>query len=155
MRKSKVGFVPSNDIDSRLFLLEDKPYLEFLLSIAVGSQLADVFLHLLPEAFAHPHASSIHIGLWTLVGLFVFFLIEQVFPEDQRDDDDNDDQTFTEDRSDAVKILSTRPSLIVELQKNNAAIVRRQNPIKVMRLEIALRFVVRFLLFLLDRQLAT
>ena len=152
MRKSKVGFVPSNGIDSRLFLLEDKPYLEFLLSIAVGSQLADVFLHLLPEAFAHPHASSIHIGLWTLVGLFVFFLIEQVFPEDQRDEDD--DQTFTEDRSDAVKTLSTRPSLIVELQKNNAAIVRRQNPIKVMRLEIALRFVVRFLLFLLDRQRA-
>lgn len=53
--------------------------------MAVGSQLADVFLHLLPEAFAHPHASSINIGLWTLIGLFVFFLIEQIFPDDGDD----------------------------------------------------------------------
>ena len=51
----------------------------------MGSQLADVFLHLLPEAFAHPEASSINIGLWTLIGLFVFFIIEQIFPEDQND----------------------------------------------------------------------
>jgi hypothetical protein len=57
--------------------------LELLLSVAVGSQLADVFLHLLPEAFAHPHASSIHIGLWTLIGFFLFFLIEQIFPDDE------------------------------------------------------------------------
>jgi len=59
--------------------------LEILLSVAVGSQLADVFLHLLPEAFAHPHASSTYIGLWTLIGLFLFFLIEQIFPEDHHD----------------------------------------------------------------------
>lgn len=125
-------------MDRRLFLLEDKPYLELLLSIAVGSQLADVFLHLLPEAFAHPHASSIHIGLWTLVGLFVFFLIEQVFPEDQRDDDD---QTFNEDRSDVVMalFLSKRLSLIIGFQTSNAALVRRQNSIKVRRLETALK----------------
>lgn len=53
-----------------------------LLSIAVGSQLADVFLHLLPEAFSHPHASSLYIGLWTLIGLFIFFIIEQIFSEE-------------------------------------------------------------------------
>ncbi|UJR24096.1 hypothetical protein I4U23_027063 [Adineta vaga] len=64
---------------------KDKPYLEILLSIAVGSQLADVFLHLLPEAFSHPHASSIQIGLWTLIGLLLFFLIEQIFPENQNE----------------------------------------------------------------------
>jgi hypothetical protein len=63
--------------------------LEILLSVAVGSQLADVFLHLLPEAFAHPHASSIYIGLWTLIGLFLFFIIEQIFPENQNEDSDN------------------------------------------------------------------
>ena len=63
--------------------IEDKPYLELLLSVAVGSQLADVFLHLLPEAFAHENASSFSIGLWTLFGLFVFFLIEQIFPDDE------------------------------------------------------------------------
>ncbi len=59
--------------------------MELLLSVAVGSQLGDVFLHLLPEAFSHPDASSIHIGLWTLIGLFVFFIIEQIFPDDQQD----------------------------------------------------------------------
>ncbi len=63
--------------------------MEILLSVAVGSQLADVFLHLLPEAFAHPHASSIYIGLWTLIGLFLFFIIEQIFPENQNEDSDN------------------------------------------------------------------
>ncbi|CAF3237543.1 unnamed protein product, partial [Rotaria sp. Silwood2] len=61
---------------------KDKPYLEILLSVAVGSQLADVFLHLLPEAFSHPHASSTYIGLWTLIGLFLFFIIEQIFSQD-------------------------------------------------------------------------
>lgn len=55
------------------------------MSVAVGSQLADVFLHLLPEAFAHPNASAMQIGLWTLIGLFLFFLIEQIFPDDQND----------------------------------------------------------------------
>ena len=59
--------------------------MEILLSVAVGSQLADVFLHLLPEAFSHPNASAIQIGLWTLIGLFLFFLIEQIFPDDQND----------------------------------------------------------------------
>ncbi len=58
--------------------------MELLLSVAVGSQLADVFLHLLPEAFNHSEASTINIGLWTLIGLFVFFIIEQIFPEDEQ-----------------------------------------------------------------------
>jgi hypothetical protein len=29
--------------------------IKLILSVALGSQLANVFLHLLPEAFAHPH----------------------------------------------------------------------------------------------------
>ena len=63
--------------------------MEISLSVAVGSQLADVFLHLLPEAFAHPQASSTYIGLWTLFGLFLFFIIEQIFPEDHQEDSKN------------------------------------------------------------------
>jgi len=59
--------------------------IKIILSVALGSQLANVFLHLLPEAFAHPHASSTYIGLWTLIGLFLFFLIEQIFPEDHHE----------------------------------------------------------------------
>ncbi len=68
-----------------MFLKEDKPYLELLLSVAVGSQLGDVFLHLLPEAFNNPKCSSIQIGLWTLIGLFIFFIIEQIFPDNQQE----------------------------------------------------------------------
>lgn len=64
---------------------ENKPYLELLLSVSVGTQLGDVFLHLLPEAFSHPEASTINIGLWTLIGLFLFFIIEKIFPENQQD----------------------------------------------------------------------
>ena len=78
-----------------ILFLEDKPYLELLLSVAVGSQLADVFLHLLPEAFAHPHASSLHIGLWTLSGLFIFFLIEQIFPDDEQDEQSSSSSVLT------------------------------------------------------------
>ena len=91
--KSKRSFPWYSYIFKKNWFLEEKPYLELLLSVAVGSQLADVFLHLLPEAFAHPHASSINIGLWTLIGLFVFFLIEQIFPDD---DDDEADESASE-----------------------------------------------------------
>jgi len=66
--------------------------LELLLSVTVGSQLADVFLHLLPEAFAHEDASSIHIGLWTLIGLFVFFIIEQIFADEQEESSSSSSQ---------------------------------------------------------------
>ncbi|CAF0962900.1 unnamed protein product [Adineta ricciae] len=85
---------------------KDKPYLELLLSVAVGSQLADVFLHLLPEAFACPHASSVQIGLWTIGGLFIFFLIEQVFPED--DDDEDEKETSTHSKKSESLPLTVR-----------------------------------------------
>ncbi|CAF3753135.1 unnamed protein product [Rotaria sp. Silwood1] len=75
---------------------KDKPYLEILLSVAVGSQLADVFLHLLPEAFSHPHASSTYIGLWTLIGLFIFFIIEQIFSQDNYQDFYSQSQQLTQ-----------------------------------------------------------
>lgn len=65
-----------------------------LLSVAVGSQLGDVFLHLLPEAFAHPHASAIYIGIWTLIGLFLFFILEQIFPDDQNEKHNNQIKVF-------------------------------------------------------------
>jgi hypothetical protein len=57
-----------------------------LVSVSVGSQLADVFLHLLPSAFADPNSSSTYISLWTLIGLFTFFFIEQIFVDDQNKD---------------------------------------------------------------------
>ncbi|CAF1098864.1 unnamed protein product [Rotaria sordida] len=77
---------------------KEKPYLEMLLSIAVGTQLADVFLHLLPEAFSHPDASSTYIGLWTLIGLFLFFIIEQIFPDDNYQDFNYKSKQLTEQK---------------------------------------------------------
>jgi hypothetical protein len=61
-----------------------------LVSVAVGSQLADVFLHLLPSAFGDPNASSTYIGLWTLIGLFTFFLIEQIFGDSNGQIEENE-----------------------------------------------------------------
>ena len=56
-----------------------------LLSFAVGGLLGDVFLHLLPEAFgsnsgsgAGGHWLSVGIGLWVMVGLFSFLVVERV-----------------------------------------------------------------------------
>ncbi|CAF1275416.1 unnamed protein product [Adineta steineri] len=86
---------------------KDKPYLELLLSVAVGSQLGDVFLHLLPEAFAHPQASSISIGLWTLTGLFIFFLIEQIFPEDE----DNSSSEANQQNQTLANIIPTEKKI--------------------------------------------
>lgn len=55
-----------------------------ILSFAVGGLLGDVFLHLLPEAYngthdndAHGHSVGLGIGLWVLVGLMSFLLVEK------------------------------------------------------------------------------
>lgn len=64
---------------------ENKVFLNFLLSVSVGSQLADVFLHLLTESYSSKTNSSIDIGRWTIAGLMVFFFIEQIFPDDDDD----------------------------------------------------------------------
>ncbi len=63
--------------------------MEILLSVSVGSQLGDVFLHLLPESFSHPQSSSIYIGLWILIGFLLFFIIEQIFPQDHQENCNN------------------------------------------------------------------
>ncbi|XP_071494966.1 zinc transporter ZIP13-like [Diadema antillarum] len=56
-----------------------------ILSFAVGGLLGDVFLHLLPEAWAHISANDYHghtvIGLWILVGMLVFLSLEKIFGE--------------------------------------------------------------------------
>lgn len=60
--------------------------LKILLSFAVGGLLGDVFLHLLPEAWehrikdvhSHQHP-SLSCGLWVLVGMLAFIIVEKVF----------------------------------------------------------------------------
>lgn len=67
--------------------------LKQLLSFAIGGLLGDVFLHLLPEAWALSDSSAgkrnhyTSQGLWVIVGLLAFLLLEKMFPdEDNRED---------------------------------------------------------------------
>eukprot|EP00042_Codosiga_hollandica_P035922 m.270000 g.270000 ORF g.270000 m.270000 type:complete len:290 (-) comp54751_c0_seq9:112-981(-) len=79
---------------------QDGRLLRALLCLAVGSLLADVFLHILPEASVrvsqrhhHHHFHSYHgnvdattewlphdvaLGAWTLLGILLFFIIEKI-----------------------------------------------------------------------------
>lgn len=59
-----------------------------MLSFAVGGLLGDVFLHLLPEAWAiverssptsNPEAAYLFLGLCVVCGLFVFVVLEIMF----------------------------------------------------------------------------
>ncbi|XP_066509971.1 zinc transporter ZIP13-like isoform X2 [Hoplias malabaricus] len=62
--------------------------LKRLLSFAIGGLLGDVFLHLLPEAWAHTcskSGSQKHYrtqGLWVVVGMLFFLLLEKMFPDE-------------------------------------------------------------------------
>uniref|UniRef100_A0A3P9QHJ7 Zinc transporter ZIP13 n=1 Tax=Poecilia reticulata TaxID=8081 RepID=A0A3P9QHJ7_POERE len=59
--------------------------LKQLLSFAIGGLLGDVFLHLLPEAWALSASKHNHYmtqGLWVLIGLFAFHLLEKMFPNE-------------------------------------------------------------------------
>ncbi|XP_075533016.1 zinc transporter Zip99C isoform X2 [Dermacentor variabilis] len=60
--------------------------LKLLLSFAVGGLLGDVFLHLLPEAWGRlrrgtesPAQAHLTLGLWVLLGVFTFIILELVF----------------------------------------------------------------------------
>ncbi|KAL7298812.1 hypothetical protein TKK_0008553 [Trichogramma kaykai] len=67
--------------------------LKILLSFAVGGLLGDVFLHLLPEAWeiqaaakkAEGEHASMFIGLWVLVGFFLFVVAEKLFNHSKTD----------------------------------------------------------------------
>ncbi|XP_046382824.1 zinc transporter ZIP13 homolog [Ischnura elegans] len=71
--------------------------LRVMLSFAVGGLLGDVFLHLLPEAWgslppapssntaghsytSHGHGQHIRTGMWVLVGMLVFIIVEKCCP---------------------------------------------------------------------------
>uniref|UniRef100_A0A3B4Z159 Zinc transporter ZIP13 n=1 Tax=Stegastes partitus TaxID=144197 RepID=A0A3B4Z159_9TELE len=54
--------------------------LKQLLSFAIGGLLGDVFLHLLPEAWALSGSSG-GSGLWVIIGLLAFLLLEKMFPD--------------------------------------------------------------------------
>uniref|UniRef100_A0A3Q0R565 Zinc transporter ZIP13 n=1 Tax=Amphilophus citrinellus TaxID=61819 RepID=A0A3Q0R565_AMPCI len=58
--------------------------LKQLLSFAIGGLLGDVFLHLLPEAWELSAGKQNHYmtqGLWVIIGLLAFLLLEKMFPD--------------------------------------------------------------------------
>ena len=59
---------------------KDRLAFKAVLSFAVGGLLGDVFLHLLPEAYASSsdHSSGTAIGLWVLAGLLSFLVVEKL-----------------------------------------------------------------------------
>lgn len=67
--------------------------LKQLLSFAIGGLLGDVFLHLLPEAWAlsgssgSKHDHYMTQGLWVIVGLLAFLLLEKMFPDQDSAED--------------------------------------------------------------------
>ncbi|XP_074523117.1 zinc transporter ZIP13 [Halichoeres trimaculatus] len=68
--------------------------LKHLLSFAIGGLLGDVFLHLLPEAWAVSSGSSadkqnhyMNQGLWVIIGLLAFLLLEKMFPDQDSQED--------------------------------------------------------------------
>ncbi|XP_061614916.1 zinc transporter ZIP13 isoform X3 [Phyllopteryx taeniolatus] len=67
--------------------------LKRLLSFAIGGLLGDVFLHLLPEAWAVSDSSAskekhyMTQGLWVITGLLAFLLLEKIFSYQDGDED--------------------------------------------------------------------
>ncbi|RXM33307.1 Zinc transporter ZIP13 [Acipenser ruthenus] len=63
--------------------------LKQLLSFAIGGLLGDVFLHLLPEAWAYSCSSS---G----TGLLTFLILEKMFPDREREEEDESPSSCTD-----------------------------------------------------------
>uniref|UniRef100_A0A3Q3WWH9 Zinc transporter ZIP13 n=1 Tax=Mola mola TaxID=94237 RepID=A0A3Q3WWH9_MOLML len=93
--------------------------LKQLLSFAIGGLLGDVFLHLLPEAWSNSGSSAIkrnHYttqGLWVIVGLLFFLLLEKMFPdqESQEDNTSDSDLNFNSAVSVHIEIRKSSPNV--------------------------------------------
>ncbi|XP_065647400.1 zinc transporter zipt-7.2 isoform X2 [Hydra vulgaris] len=84
-------FVPINSNSE-----ENKPFLKVLLAFASGGLLGDALLHLIPHAISphshggeshshshnhfegHDHSSDMLVGMWVLVGLITFLVVEKL-----------------------------------------------------------------------------
>lgn len=90
--------------------------LKQLLSFAIGGLLGDVFLHLLPEAWAvssvsagkHNHYTK--QGLWVIVGLLAFLILEKMFPDqDSKEDPTTESDLNFNTHTQANAALSGKP----------------------------------------------
>nr|XP_020462454.1 zinc transporter ZIP13 isoform X1 [Monopterus albus]XP_020462471.1 zinc transporter ZIP13 isoform X1 [Monopterus albus] len=93
--------------------------LKQLLSFAIGGLLGDVFLHLLPEAWAHSGSSAgkqnhyMTQGLWVIVGLLAFLLLEKMFPDQnsQENPTSNSDLNFNSAQTQSNSVFSGKTVL--------------------------------------------
>lgn len=101
--------------------------LKILLSFAVGGLLGDVFLHLLPEAWAsrqkldastHP---SFSVGAWVLTGLVVFVVAEKLFAPADDDDEEEEEEEEGEEEKEAIDhiVLPVTPKKKVLSEERN------------------------------------
>ncbi|GFO07741.1 Zinc transporter zip13-like [Plakobranchus ocellatus] len=86
--------------------------LRLMLSFAVGSLLGDVFLHLLPEVWAHMdrenHGNHTRIGLWVITGLLAFMIVEKLMGDETQYEKTSDSLCDgASDLSDSNTILSS------------------------------------------------
>ncbi|XP_030056785.1 zinc transporter ZIP13 isoform X2 [Microcaecilia unicolor] len=98
---------------------EGSQNLKQLLSFAIGGLLGDVFLHLLPEAWAYTCSATTGgvqtlqqqqlLGLWVIVGFVSFLILEKTFP-DERSLSEQQETTFSAlSFSSIADMFSNRP----------------------------------------------
>ncbi|XP_051919201.1 zinc transporter ZIP13 isoform X2 [Hippocampus zosterae] len=88
--------------------------LKRLLSFAIGGLLGDVFLHLLPEAWALSGSSATREkhymtqGLWVITGLLTFLLLEKMFSDQDghKDPPSHSDLNFNSTTSGYLNLLA-------------------------------------------------
>ncbi|XP_061743645.1 zinc transporter ZIP13 isoform X1 [Nerophis ophidion] len=101
--------------------------LKQLLSFAIGGLLGDVFLHLLPEAWALSNSSAhkekhyMTQGLWVIIGLLAFLLLEKMFP----DQDGHKDVPSHSDLNSNSAVSNTHSNLVYS---TNTVVLRGNGP---------------------------
>lgn len=94
------------------------PGLKLMIAFSVGGLLGDVFLHILPEAWsrAETHDANLSLGLWVMLGLFVFTFLEIFFSQ----------QSVTADHKEDMnqKLSSSEYDTQQQLMNNNNKITK-------------------------------
>uniref|UniRef100_A0A8D0BAA1 Zinc transporter ZIP13 n=1 Tax=Salvator merianae TaxID=96440 RepID=A0A8D0BAA1_SALMN len=114
-----------------LKLEEGSHRMKQLLSFAIGGLLGNVFLHLLPEAWAYTcsaaagRGQSIQqqklLGLWVIIGLLTFLSLQKLFPDHEKQGSPN---SVSDSKASAKKIPNG----------NNFSVKERANPGQRMKL---------------------
>ena len=102
---------------------KDKAAFRSLLSFAVGGLLGDVFLHLLPEAWgAHNRDVGMSLGVWVIVGLLSFMLVEKIVKITEEATGDESNPKCQPESSTAEK-SEERKSKKIDAMTNGHAVV--------------------------------